>query len=197
MKAALINLSLFKIAWFACVLLAASGRPLWASLAACVAILVHLGRVAVPVKEALYLSAAALIGLAWESFMLSTGLVIYPEGSAAGGWPPHWIIAMWALFATTIGHGLEWMKRHWALCSAFGLIGGPLAFLAGSAMGAVAFPDTIAALATIALGWALLLPLLALLSDTLIDSAFLEPADERVVTPSQARGYAVSRGQEI
>ena len=175
MNRVLINLVLFKAGWLACVMLAAADRPALATLAVAAVVLVHLLRVAVPVKEALFLLAAALIGLAWESFLLSTGLLQYPESSQSGTWAPHWIVAMWVLFATTINHGLEWVKRNWMLSASMGMIGGPLAFWAGAGMGAVSFSDPVMALLAIGIGWALLLPLLALLSDTITDSAFLEP----------------------
>jgi hypothetical protein len=65
------------------------------------------------------------------------------------------------------------------LSAAMGLIGGPLAFVAGAGLGAVTFTDTIAAVTLIGAGWAVLLPLLVLIADTIIDSEFLEPAARR------------------
>jgi hypothetical protein len=179
MKQTLINLTLFKAGWVACVLLAARDLPEFASLAAAGVILIHLARVAVPVKEAVLIATAAVIGLAWESAVLATGLLQYPESSQAGALAPHWIVAMWMLFATTINHGFSWIKRNWMLSAAMGLIGGPMAFFAGAGMGAVSFGNTAAALALIGAGWMLLLPLLVLISDTIIDSQLLEPRATR------------------
>lgn len=197
MNRVLINLVLFKAGWLACVMLAAADRPALATLAVVAVVVVHLLRAAVPVKEAVFLLAAALIGLTWESFLLSTGLLQYPESSQSGAWAPHWIVAMWVLFATTVNHGLEWIKRNWMLCSAMGLIGGPLAFWAGAGMGAVSFSDPVLALFAIGAGWSLLLPLLALLSDTITDSAFLEPKPARRDRRPAAPNWEKRRGQIV
>jgi len=111
--------------------------------------------------------------------VLFTGLVEYPGPGAQGMLVPSWIVAMWVLFATTINYGFSWLKRHWAIASIFGLLGGPMAFFAGSAAGAAEFSDPVIALAVIGVGWAILLPLLALIADTIIDSTLLEPGPPR------------------
>jgi len=178
MKGAIQNLVIFKLGWLACILFAAAGKPVLATLAVAAVVLLHLVRAPVPVKEALLLACAGLIGLSWESFMVFTGLITYPEGASAGVLAPYWLVAMWVLFATTINHGFRWIKRNWMLASVFGALGGPMAFLGGSAMGAAQFSNTPLALAVIGLGWAILLPTLSLVADTIIDSEFLEPDSE-------------------
>ena len=185
------NLVLFKAGWVACVMLAAQDLPLLATLAVAAVALIHLLAVPVPVKEAVFLSTAALIGLGWESLVLATGLLQYPASSQFGAWAPHWIVAMWVLFATTVNYGLSWVKRSWTLAAVMGLIGGPMAFFAGAGLGAVTFTNTPLALALIGAGWAVLLPLLVLISDTITDTAFLEPDGH----PARRRraGAAISR----
>ena len=172
------NLIFFKAGWLACILFAAAGKPALATLAVAAVVTFHLFRAPVPVKEALLLAIAGLIGLAWESFMVSTGLITYPATAVADSWAPYWIVAMWVLFATTVNYGFRWLKRHWALAVIFGAVGGPMAFFGGAAMGAAQFSNTPLALAVIGLGWAVLLPLLCLISDSIIDSEFLEPPSE-------------------
>jgi hypothetical protein len=71
----LMNLVLFKAGWVACVMLAGQDLPLLATLSVAAVVLIHLLTVPVPVKEALFLSAAALIGLGWESLVVATGLL--------------------------------------------------------------------------------------------------------------------------
>lgn len=172
------NLAFFKVGWVACVMFAAAGEPLLASLSVAAVAAVHLASVKAPVKEALLLLAAAAIGLGWESFMVWTGLVQYP-GHENALLAPYWIVAMWVLFATTINHGLRWTKRTLWMASLAGLLGGPMAFFGGMNLGAVEFSHTAAALTVIGLGWALLLPVLTLVADTIIDSTVLEPVDDR------------------
>ena len=175
MFGAIQNLAFFKIGWLACILLAAAGKPALATLAVAVVVVLHLARAPVPVKEALLLAIAGLIGLGWESLVVFSGLIEYPAISSAYPLAPFWIVAMWVLFATTINHGLKWIKRHWAIAALAGAVGGPMAFYGGAAMGAAQFSEPALALAVIGAGWAVLLPLLAIISDTIIDSEWLEP----------------------
>ena len=178
MKSQIKNLVMFKIGWVACVGLAATGQPLWATAAVAAVVALHLLSVPVKVKEALLLSSAAVIGLAWESLLVWSGLLSYPAIGEVSPLAPYWIVAMWVLFATTINHGLSWAKRSWHVSALAGLIGGPMAFYGGAAMGAVEFSNTLTALAVIGAGWAVLMPLLILLSDTIIDNAWLEPGEK-------------------
>lgn len=184
MTGTVLNLIFFKLGWIACILFAASGQPALALLCVAAVVAMHLLRVAVPVKEALLLVFAGLMGLAWESFMVASGLIEYP--GAAHNIAPYWIVAMWVLFATTFNHGFKWIKRHWLLAAAFGAIGGPIAFASGQALGAAQFADTTAALTAIGAGWALMLPLLALVADTIIDSDILEPPTRQAPDESPA-----------
>ena len=178
MKSKLTNLVMFKIGWIACVSLAAAGQPLWATAAVAIVVTLHLLSIPVMVKEALLLAAAAVIGLAWESLLVSSGLLSYPASGEFTPLAPYWIVAMWVLFATTINHGLNWAKRSWHFSALAGMIGGPLAFYGGAAMGAVEFSHTVTALTVIGAGWAVLMPLLVLVSDTIIDNAWLEPGEK-------------------
>lgn len=178
MKSQLKNLVMFKIGWVACVSLAAAGQPLWATVAVAAVVILHLLSVPVMVKEALLLAAAAVIGLAWESMLVWFGLLSYPASGELAPFAPYWIVAMWVLFATTINHGLSWAKRSWHISALAGAIGGPLAFYGGAAMGAVEFSHTVTALAVVGTGWAVLMPLLVLVSDTIIDNPWLEPGEQ-------------------
>jgi len=177
MKSQIKNLVMFKIGWVACVGLATAGQPLWATAAVAAVVALHLLSVTVMVKEALLLASAAVIGLVWESLLVSSGLLSYPASGELAPLAPYWIVAMWVLFATTINYGLSWAKRSWHVSALAGMVGGPLAFYGGAAMGAVEFSHTLTALAVIGAGWAVLMPLLILVSDTIIDNAWLEPQD--------------------
>ncbi|MEJ2534421.1 MAG: DUF2878 domain-containing protein [Gammaproteobacteria bacterium] len=178
------NLVLFKLGWIGCVMFAAAGKPWLSLLSVLIVVALHLPQLAAPLKEALLLATAVLIGLLWESALVALGIVEYPGHDHA--WlAPVWILAMWALFATTINHGLAWVKRYWVYAALAGAIGGPMAFYAGANLGAVAFPNTTLAMVVIGAGWAVLLPLLALLADTIIDSTLFEPRDRsRPAAPS-------------
>jgi hypothetical protein len=160
MNAMLINLSLFKAGWLAAVFAAAASLPVLGTAAIGVAVAVHLLRSDEPQDEILLLSLAAVIGFAWESLLVYTGIVNYGANGALAGVAPYWIVAMWVLFATTLNVGMSWLRKNLLVASLFGAIGGPMSFLAGEKVGAVSFSDTSTALVVIGLGWAFLLPLL-------------------------------------
>ena len=104
---ALQNLALFKLGWVACVVFAAAGQPIASLLSVAAVVTIHLLRVPVPRKEGLLLLAAAAIGLVWESGLVVSGLIIYPDTTPGSLFAPVWIVAMWVLFATTLNHGMR------------------------------------------------------------------------------------------
>jgi hypothetical protein len=191
------NLVLFKLGWVACVMLAAAGQPVMATLVVAAVVVAHLATVPVKSKESMLLVSAALIGMTWESLLVKFGIVSYSGYADAAALAPHWIVAMWVLFATTINHGLRWIKRSWIVASAAGLIGGPLAFFSGAQLGAVEFGNTALALAAIGAGWAVLLPTLALVADTIIDSAWLEPRDGLPTDAQPAGAVSAMRADPV
>lgn len=178
------NLILFKLGWIACVVFAARGLPEASALSVAVVVGLHLMTTPAAAKEVLLLSVAAGIGLGWESLLTATGLVSYPTAASGGAWAPYWIVTMWILFATTLNGGLSWVKQHWGIAAIAGALGGPMAFAAGAGMGAVAFSSQWLALFIIGVGWAVLLPLLALVSETITDSTWLEPGQRDASAPA-------------
>ncbi len=158
------NLILFKTGWAACVLGAANGMA-W--LGAAVVGLVaaeHLRTARIPGRESALLAVAAVVGLAWESALVTLGLLEYRAGNFAPGFAPYWIVAMWVLFATTLNVGMKWVKRHWLVAAVAGGLCGPLAFFAGERAGAVEFTQNYGSLLAIGVGWAILLPVMAYLA---------------------------------
>ncbi len=156
----LLNFLAFQLGWFACVLGGAHGMPWLGSLAAVAIVSWHLLRSGDWRNEGQLVLAACLIGLVWENLLTLQGLLVYPSGVLLAGTAPHWIIAMWALFATTLNLSLRWLQGRWWLSAMFGAIAGPLAFYAGSRLGAVSFSDPVTALVWLAVGWGVLTPLL-------------------------------------
>jgi len=158
------NFVAFQLGWFAIVLGAAYGLP-WAGSAAALAIVAwHLTRAARPRAELVLVLAAAGVGALWDSLLAALGLVEFPNGTIVAGTAPYWMVALWMLFATTLNLSLAWLKRNLLLAAALGAIGGPLAYLAGARLGALVFVEQTVALAALAIGWALLTPLLVALA---------------------------------
>ena len=160
----LINFILFQTGWLAVVFLG-TGQFHWLGPAVVAGIVIwHLVTSPSPQTEAQLILYALGIGIIWENLLTLTGVVIYPYGQLFGDLAPIWIIAMWAMLATTLNLSLRWLHGRFLLAGAFGAIGGPLAFLAGEKLGAVVFPDATLAMLVLASGWGLMFTLLVLLA---------------------------------
>ena len=159
MSRLILNFVAYQVAWFACVVGGANSLP-WIGVAVTVlAVAIHLALVPAPGREALLILAVAAIGALWDGLLVGFGLLQYPSGMILDWIAPVWIIAMWAGFATLLHCSLRWLLGRWRLAALLGAIGGPLAYYAGMRLGAVNFPDPIAALSALAVGWAILMPL--------------------------------------
>lgn len=95
---------------------------------------------------------------------MMAGLFSFTNGVVFTGLVPFWMIAMWALFATTLNVSMKWLKNKYMAAAAFGAVGGPVAYYAGHQIGAIDFNDTFTALLIIAAGWAVIMPLLMALT---------------------------------
>jgi hypothetical protein len=158
------NAITFQAGWFATVLGAANGLP-WLGLIVALAIVaMHLRSSRRPAVEARLLLAALALGLVFDSLLLSTGWIAYPNGLWAPGLAPYWIITLWALFATTLNVSLRWLRGRDTLAVLFGAVGGPLSYLAGARLGAMTFVDTVPAVVALAVGWGALMPVLTRLA---------------------------------
>lgn len=182
----LLNFAAFQLGWFACVLGGANDLALAGTLAVAVVVAVHLSMAQRPGPEALLVAVAAVIGLAWDSTLVALGLMSYPSGNFAPGLAPHWIVAMWALFATSLNLSMAWLKGRPRLAALFGAVGGPLAYLAGERLGGLEMSDPVLALGAQAVGWAVILPLLTLLADRL-DGFAAQPAPAYARVPGESR----------
>ena len=160
MQRTLFNLVSFKAGWLAVVLLAAAGMPIAGSVAALCVVALHLVQSPDRRSELLLIAVAAAVGLAWESLLVAANVLEYGSGVVLDGIAPFWIVVMWMLFATTLNVGMRWLRRSTFLAIAAGMIGGPMAFLAGQSVGAVSFADPVYSPVIIGLGWAMLLPLM-------------------------------------
>jgi len=155
-----INFILFQAGWFASVLLGTTSYYYLGPVAVAAIVFYHLKTTPSPSAEVPLLMFALLIGLVWENLLTFSGLLVYPHGQLQGMFAPVWIVGMWPLLAITLNLSLRWLKGNILLAMAFGAIGGPLAFWAGERLGAVVFTDFVMAMTVLAIGWALLFPLL-------------------------------------
>jgi hypothetical protein len=160
-----VNFVLFQLAWFACILSAAHGRPWLGTLCVAGVAAWHVVRAVQPRREAALIGITMLIGLVLDGFVVSQGVIRYTSGQFDPSLPPHWIIALWALLATTLNLSLGWLKGRWWLAALMGAVAAPLSYAAGVRMGAASLVDTNKALALLAIGWAFVMPLLMRLAE--------------------------------
>ena len=153
-----------QLGWFACVLSAARDVPWMGVATTIVLVAVHLARVERPLQEFKLLVSVVAMGAIWESVPVATGLLVYPNGTVLPGAAPYWILALWALFAAQFNTTFGWLKQRMLLASVLGAIAGPMSFRAGAALGAVRLAFPLPATIVLAIGWAILMPVLILLS---------------------------------
>ena len=156
----IVNVLLFQAGWFACVLGAAGGMPALGLYAAVIVIGWHLFRARHPGPEATLVAVAIAAGLVFETALLHTRSLTFESGVWIAGVAPLWMVALWAMFATTLNVSLRWMRSRPWLAAIFGGVGGPLAYYGGAQLGALEFLLAGPAIAFIACGWALITPLL-------------------------------------
>jgi len=154
----------FYVCWFACVGGAARGLPWLGPLAVAAYVIVYLRTIPSGPerrRQALALVQAGAAGYTADSVLVLTGVLRFPP-HAVLGWPSTvWMVALWVLQAAVLGGALSWMQRRFILAAIVGVIGGPLAYLAGERVGAAVLgPTQTVALAAIAAEWALAMPLL-------------------------------------
>jgi hypothetical protein len=172
MKAIIVNMAVFQIGWLCCVLAGANHIPWLGTLTALLIVAWHISHAPRPRNELSLVMSAGIIGAIWDSLLVYAGWLQYPSGTLIADTAPHWIVAMWLLFATTLNVSLRWFKHRPLLAAALGAVAGPAAYFAGYKLGGVQIPDFTAAMTALALGWAVLMPLLMLLSNRLDGTSY-------------------------
>jgi hypothetical protein len=159
------NLLGYQLVWFLLVIGAARGDLLFALLAATLFVLVQTIVSAQPWRELRLIGVAMLLGVVIDGVASATGWLSYASSSPA--LPPHgaplWIVMLWACFATTINRSLKIVQRHPRWAALIGGIGAPAAYLAAERGWHAVTLQPLSGLLWIGVGWAVALPLMAVL----------------------------------
>jgi hypothetical protein len=155
-----------QVGWFACVLGAARGLPWVGPVVAGIYLVVHLLSSSNRARELRFILTVGAIGMGVDSVKKASGLLTYASPLPPSEWlAPLWITAMWLLFATTLNSSLKWLQGRYWLAALMGAIFGPLSYMAGERMGAIAFNyDVRFTVVVLALVWAGVVPALAWLA---------------------------------
>jgi hypothetical protein len=164
----LVNFLLYQLGWFACVLGVASGLQ-WLGIGLALGLVaVHLWLAKDRVIQFRLMGIAFLLGLFVDTVLLRTGVFFYPSGQPVAWLPPPCMPVLWLQFATIFRYCLHWLKGRFLLSGLFGLIGAPLAFLAGESFGAIEFPPpSWLHIGILGVVWSLCVPFLVCLADRL------------------------------
>lgn len=153
----LINFGLFQLGWFIAIWGAAHQKLLLSMIAVALIFMVYMIQARYKKEAFILLLLIMLLGPIFDQCLLSFGLIEY-KSQFSEYVVPIWIVALWGLFATTLNLSLSWLKHYKFFAVLFGLIGGPLAYIAAEKLNAIQLMNSYALLA-LALGWALLTPL--------------------------------------
>lgn len=156
----IINFIGFQLGWFACVLMAARQQPATGAVVALILVALHIYFMNQRGKALTLILIVTLLGSIWDSLLTQQQILVFETGLLGSQLAPYWISAMWLVFATTLNLSLRWLHDHYMLAMLLGAIAGPLAYLSGSALGAVVIPDTGKASLVLAIGWSIMMPLL-------------------------------------
>ena len=155
----IINFCLFQVGWFVCIL-GAAWNYTYIAIAISIGILfLHLYLTDKNANDIKLSAIAATFGFIFDGIMQFSNMIIYNNPGVPYPFTPIWIVILWILFAITLNHSLAWLKGRTSLAMLFGLMGGPLVYLAGEKLMAVtiASPNT---LIVLSIGWAFITPLL-------------------------------------
>jgi len=150
----LVNYGAYQAGWFAAVLGAATGHGDAGAAVAAALIALHVWLARERGRELGLLALATFVGLAVEAWQLQAGTYRLLSGAVPANLPPAWLLALWAQFATTFRYSGRAVLARPATALLFGALGGPLAFLAGERLGAVALTTPFwPGLVRLAIGW--------------------------------------------
>ena len=158
----------YELVWFVAVIFAGRGQP-WPGVIAALLFVGWQLAVSTQRRAALQvLGVAVVCGMVIDGLVRGLHMADYASAapSVPDGGAPLWILGLWACFSLTLGGPLRALGERPLLAAVLGVIGGPLAY-AGAARGwdALTFRTPAwQALAALGIGWALAMPLLALLS---------------------------------
>lgn len=158
----------YQAVWFAAVI--GAGHRLWwpGAAAGLVFVVWQLGVSRQRSADLKLLGVALMLGCTIDGLLAVSGWARHaaPTPALPPGGAPLWILALWASFSLTLNSSLGYLRGYPMIAMVLGAVGGPLAY-AGAARGWQALVFEVPAwrgLAWLACGWALAMPLLAMLA---------------------------------
>jgi hypothetical protein len=161
MKLIFINFVLFQTAWFITIYSASLGLVWFGPVFSLCWLYTHFGLHKNNWKVDLQIVViSAIIGFILDSMMVLSGIFSFSENASFGYPSSIWMVALWVNLALTLNYSLGWLKEKLILSSLFAAVGGPLAYYAGSKMGAINFENHTFSIIALSVIWAIAMPLL-------------------------------------
>lgn len=150
-----LNFLLFQAGWLLCVLY----PNLIAVLVIAVILAFHLILVSRNRwSELQFIGFGTVVGAALDTLWFQTGILVSDTADLLIA--PPWLVAIWAVFMTTLCHSLDWISRNRWLPFVLAPVAGPFAYWSASKLGTVSLPDLPVSLLALACGWLIIFPLL-------------------------------------
>lgn len=157
----ILNAIVFDLAWLANVMPAAQGMVWVGPVFSLCWLAAHLAAYpATRLSDLRLCLAAAIFGYFADSLLVVSGQVAFPPQAQLGAPSTVWMIALWINLALTLNYSLIWLQHRYLLAALLGAVLGPLAYLAGSTLGAITLTEDWLPLASISLLWLISMPLL-------------------------------------
>jgi hypothetical protein len=158
------NLVCTQAAWFACVVGAAQQWPWLGPVVTVVWCGLWLWLSARRRADLLLLVGSAVVGYALDSMLVLGGFFAFAPAVQLGGPSPLWMVALWALFGTTLRGPMQRLLDKPLLAAVVGAVAGPLAYGGGVRLGAASFgDDEVTSRLAIGAAWAIAMPVLGVL----------------------------------
>ncbi len=152
--ALVVNFVLFQLGWLVSVVGAARGYPAAGMVYAIAWATMHHWQIRNGrFNELLLVLAGAALGFVVDSLLVLGGVIAFPVHASLGSPSTVWMVSLWVMFAMTLRHSLGWLRGRYLPAALLGAVFGPLAYWAGSRIGAIYIGD--GALPAIAAAWAL------------------------------------------
>jgi hypothetical protein len=149
----LVNLAIYQLCWFICVI--GGNSYFWLAVP-----LLGLHLVFTDKRKAdmALMAVFLVVGIVVDGSLKFFGFFTFTSDFVI---LPPWLALIWLAFATLPNHSLSWMLSRPLLSILFGFMGGPLAYWAGAKLGAASFAlPLVESLLGLGLLWSVLWPLL-------------------------------------
>jgi len=151
----ILNFILFQTGWLTCVIY----PDLLGPLLVVVFLLIHFAFVSqYRLTELQFIGLGTVVGTVLDGLWFRLGIL--DDGTGAVLITPPWLVAIWAIFMTTLSHSLNWISRRIWLAFLFAPVAGPFTYWSATRIGVVELPELAPSLLALALGWLVVFPLL-------------------------------------